>query len=613
MVRFTAIAIFTFHLLSCCRLYGQDGKKLDSLDFSKLHLTHNKFINNIFQQAVNSVTRSHSINADVMIGRSEDPYLPYQGKIIRHIYVEPFGFNRSFDDTSKRDNSFATRVATRFHKTTRPFIVKENLFIQPNTPLNAYKVADNERYFRSLDYIRDARIIVDTLPGNSDSVDLTVYTKDLFSIAGGAASDGLNHINADIYDANLAGLAQKVELTGLYDYNRHSNFGYGGYYRKDNLLHSFIDITAGYSAMNVAPLTHQEETAQYLMLSRPLVSPYTHLAGAFTLSRNENFNLYHIPDSLLYQYKYNLFDAWAGYNIAIHKLTATNNSIRDRRFFAIRYFERNYSQVPKQVGNNFDPVYNTVHAALAQLTFFRQDYFKTQYIYGFGTTEDLPYGYNLAITGGWHRQLNLERPYAGINGSEYIATGKGDFIQVYLRSGGFLHKNVIQDGSILLGATAFSRLFFLNSTKIRQYVNASYTQLFNRVTYAPLRLDSYYGLRGFLSDSVYGARRLSIQLETEFYLRYRFLGFQFAPFPYCDIAVITPQNAPYSQSALYTSLGGGFRARNENLVFETIELRAYFFPVAPSNMKGFKIIINSNIQFRYSSNYITAPDVVQLN
>jgi hypothetical protein len=64
---------------------------------------------------------------------------------------------------------------------------------------------------------------------------------------------------------------------------------------------------------------------------------------------------------------------------------------------------------------------------------------------------------------------------------------------------------------------------------------------------------------------------------------------------------------------VYSSVGGGIRARNENLVFETIELRAYYFPIAPTNMKGFKVLITSNIRFRYSSNYITPPDLVQLN
>ena len=60
-------------------------------------------------------------------------------------------------------------------------------------------------------------------------------------------------------------------------------------------------------------------------------------------------------------------------------------------------------------------------------------------------------------------------------------------------------------------------------------------------------------------------------------------------------------------------MGGGVRMRNANLVFETNELRAFFFPVAPANMRGFKIVLSTNVRYRYSSNFITAPDVVQLN
>ncbi len=596
-------------------VFAQHLSQEDSIAFSKLHFTRNQFVNNIFQQAVNSVKRTPESSQDnsYMNGKSEDPYLRYQGKIIRNIYIETINFDRSFRDTSLRDLSWAARAGNRLHKSSRKFVIRDNLFIREHTPLNAYMVADNERFIRSLGYINDARIIIDTLRNNPDSVDITVFTKDLFSIGGGGASEGSNHINLDLYDANFAGMGQRLELTGLYDYNRNPNFAYGGLYRKNNLLHSFVDATVGYSVMNRSAYTHQEESTEYLSLSRLLISPYSRYAGGFTISHNENYNIYNVPPPAVFRYRYDLYDVWAGYNIGIKLLTATNNTIRDRRFLALRYYKRDFSQVPVQVGDHFDPVFNNSRAVLGQFTFFRQDYFKTQYIYGFGTTEDLPYGYNIALTGGWHQQLNMERTYAGISASEYVATSHGDFIQFYLRSGGFLYNHKVQDGSFLLGATAFSRIFFLNSTKIRQYININYTHLYNRVTYAPLRINNYYGIRGFLSDSAYGSRRFSVQLETEFFLRFRLLGFQFAPFPYADLTLITPENKPFDQSALYSSMGGGIRGRNENLVFETIELRAYFFPIAPNNMRGFKLILNSNIRYRYSSNYITAPDLVQLN
>lgn len=607
-------------LLGICLLASVAGRaqvlrKLDSLSYEQMHIGKGKFMNNIFQQAMNSVRRTPDAgpSESVLNGKSEDPYTKYQGKIIRHIYVDPLNFDRNFDDTTKRDNSFGTRVARRFHKTTRPFVVRDNLFIKENTPLNAYKVADNERYLRSLDYIRDARIIVKPIRRNKDSVDLIVYTKDFFSIAGGAASQGLNHVNANLYETNLAGMAQRLEVSGLYDYNRTPLWGYGALYRKKNLWHTFTDGTIAFSTMNISSYTHEEEKAAVVSLSKDVISPYTHTAGAITLSHNEAANLYHIPDALFYKYNYDVFDVWAGYNVAIRQLTATNNTIRDRRFFALRYTDRRFTDVPVQVGNNFDPIYNNTRSILAKLTFFRQNYYKTQYIYGFGTTEDFPYGYNISVTAGWQRQLNLERPYAGINILEYMATNQGDFLQLSLKAGGYKGEHQVQDAGLLVGATAFSRVIFWNTTKIRQYLNINYTQIYNRLTYPQLRIDNNYGLRGFLSDSVYGSKRLSMQLETEFYLKRKILGFKFAPFPYADFTFITPEHKAYAQSSFYASVGGGVRARNENLVFETIEARAYYFPIAPTNMKGFKVILTSNIRFRYTSSYVTAPDVIQLN
>jgi hypothetical protein len=603
-------------LLPAAGLLAQGDGQMDSINFNKLHFTHNKFVNNIFQQAISSVRRNggDDIYNVYLNGKSEAPFEPYQGKIIRHITVRPYGFDRSFKDTSQRDNSKAARIGDRLHLTTRKWVVKEDLFIKEHTPLNAFKVADNERYLRSLDYIQDARILVDTIAGAPDSVDITVYTKDLFSIAISGASNGLNHINLDLYDANVLGMAQKLEITGLYDYTRTPNFAYGGMYRKHNVLHSFIDATFGVSTMIVSDFTHREESTEYMSLTKRLISPYSRFAGGLVISHNQSFNPYNVPYSISYLYNFYYIDAWVGYNIGIKALTATNNTIRDRRFLAFRYFNRDYTKLPQQPGpGQFDPIYNSSYAILSQFTFFRQDYFRTQYIYGFGTTEDLPYGYNLSATFGWHHQLTLDRPYAGITAFEYVATKYGDFLQFYLRAGSFFHKNDIEDASYLIGTTMFSRIFFWNSTKIRQYANINYTTLYNRVTYGPLRINSDFGLRGFLSDSVTGARRLSLQLETEFFLKHKLFGFQFAPFPWGDLSFIGQERKNFLDGSLYAVVGAGIRARNENLIFETIELRAYFFPVAPTNMRGFKLILNSNIRYRYSSNYINAPDFVQLN
>ncbi len=596
-------------------VWGQTLSKQDSVNLGKIHVTNSRFINNVLNQAVNSTTKTPDPDFDeaFVSGKSETPFLHFQGKIIRKIYVVPLNFDQPVNDTGRHDQSFGARIGKRLHYVTKKFVVRDNLFIEENTPVNAYKLADNERYLRSRDYLQDARIMVRKIHGNRDSVDLVIFTRDLFSIAGGASSQVFNHITGNLYEANLGGMGQRLEIDGLYDYNRIPEFGFGTLYRKNNLLHTFIDATLFRSTMSINNFTRTEETITSFSLNKQLVSPYTRTAGGIILSNNFSHNVYQTPESLFYQYKYNLVDMWAGYSLGIRQLTATNNTIRDRRFLSFRYFDRVYQQVPAQVGTKYDPVFNTTQAILAQMTFFRQDYYKTQYIYGFGTTEDYPYGYNINVTAGWQKQLDLQRPYAGVKVSNYIATNHNDFIQLFFRGGGFLHLGKLQDASFLIGATAISRIVFCNSTKIRQYLNVSFAQLVNKVTYAPLRLDNGYGLRGFLSDSVYGSKRLSIQLETVFYIKPRLWGFKFAPFPYADFSLITPEHGSYSNSSLFASLGGGLRARNENLVFETIELRGYYFPIAPTNMKGFKVILTTNVRFRYSSNYVTAPEFIPLN
>ena len=142
MVQQRALIILLLCLVGGPRLlFGQRLSEEDSINFSKLHFTHNKFVNNIFKQAVSSVQKSPGDNPEnsYLNGKSEDPYLAYQGKIIRHIYIETINFDRSFKDTSRRDNSWGARAGNRLHKSSRKFVIRDNLFIETNTPLNAYK------------------------------------------------------------------------------------------------------------------------------------------------------------------------------------------------------------------------------------------------------------------------------------------------------------------------------------------------------------------------------------------------------------------------------------------------------------------------------------------
>lgn len=573
--------------------------------------------NNIYQFFRNAITQGGQTDT-VILGialntRSENPFKPYEGKVIRHIFIKGYGFEQTFTDTTKRLQYFGTKLLNNLHHKTRDWVIRNSLFIKEKSILSAYRLADNERLIRSLEYVQDARILVNYLPDNTDSVDLVVVVKDLFSIAGAIGSLSPGSLRGNISDANAFGLGQKIQFGMFLEQNRNPHFGYQLFYNKSNIKNTFINATVSYTQIN-DDITNgtPDEQAWFVKLDRPLYAPYAHLAGGITLGESETFNRYSRPDSLFYKYHYRMQDVWVGWNLGSEKFLS-NTSVRDRRFLGIRYLDNHFYTVPQQVVDKFHFRFNDRRAVLAQFTFFRQDFYKTNYIYGFGTTEDVPEGYNIALTGGWYKQLHLERPYAGVDANRYVATNKGDFIQYFLRSGAFLHHGQLQDASVLVGSSFYSRLYLWHNLKLRQYINFSYTVQSNRVGIDPLTINNLFGLRYFSGDSTFGSQRITLHSETTLFLNYKLFGFKFAPFAFGDLSFLTPEREEFSKSSLYHGVGAGIRARNENLIFKTIELRFAYFPRKTEQNSSFKIMLTTSLQFRYNSTYVKAPDIIQLN
>ncbi len=596
--------LLSFAVLLCMQVAAQ--KAVDTAKAPKIRLS------NIFSFALNAVSRRPA-DSVIIKAKGETPFLPYQNKIIRHINFKEFGFDQSFTDTSTHSNYFGTKLLNKLHKRTKEWVVRDNLLLQEGTPLDAYKVSDNERYYRSLEFIQDARILVKPIPGDDDSVDLEVVTKDLFSLTGSLNSFAPGNYQISAGDVNVLGMGQKVFVSALEESNRSPSFGYSLLYTKTNVRHSFVNLAMGYST--IAPdlsYSTPDERAAFLSLQMPLVSQYAHFAGAFTIGRNETFNTYMKPDYLFYKYGYNTEDAWLGYNLDADRYVQ-HTHIKDKHFIALRYFKNSFYTAPGQVLGTYNFRYDNKEALLAQLTFFRQDFYKTNYIYGFGTTEDIPTGYNIAATTGWYNQNDLHRPYIGVNANRYIVNNRGSFTQYYLRAGTFFKDGGLQDASILAGVGYFSRLIVFDNFKIRQYINLSYTRLYNRVGLDALTINNVFGLRYFSSDSLMGDKRISLYSETFSFLKGKLFGFKFAPFIFGDGSLLEPEHRGFTASGFYDAIGGGMRTRNENFVFGTIELRFIYFPRDVPGNNTFKLTLTTNLNFRYNSNYITAPDIVQSN
>ena len=547
----------------------------------------------------------------------ENPFLQYKGKYIRKVMMVSLGFGTSVYDTTYNSQNFGTRIANALHKNTKAKVIYRNLFFRPGSPVYPYLLADNERYLRQLDYIQDARILIKPVTPGKDSVDVIIITKDVFSIGGKVDIASNKRGRVDFKEENITGSGNQILLSGFYDKDRRPNQGYGAELIQRNIGGSFINWTTGYKNFNPSFSDgHYQETGMYSRLEKPLVTPYIPSTGSIEASYYKTSDAYdssHLYNRY-YKYGYYNFDTWFGYSLDSKRSIYANREIRLHRFIAVRGFLQHFTSVPDTARITYDYRFANVKGALASLYIFRQAFYKTSFIYGFGVNEDVPEGFSASVTTGIINKQNTVRPYGGLEFEVNSFKNRGFHSTFTFRAGGFFNRNRFEDANILVNIEHFTRLRRLSSNWFqRTFVNAGVTTQVNPLLDGPLVLNSDFGLPYFNNYNLNSDMRYTVKAESTFYNTDKLLGFRFAPFVFADMSALKPTRQAFSKIDMYSAIGGGVRTRNENLTFGTVELRGYFFPRALGDMQDWKIEVNSNIRFRYNSSFIRRPDFIVAN
>ncbi|MGC4036172.1 MAG: hypothetical protein QM764_09435 [Chitinophagaceae bacterium] len=548
-------------------------------------------------------------NDSVFFQKSEQSYQEYAGKIVRRTIVQKLPFGRNVLDTSTQIIGAISRIANNLQTGTKPFIVKQFLFVQPGETVDPYRLADNERLFRELDFIKDSRIKVVPVPDSPDSVDVYIIVRDVFSIGGKVDASGLSDQSITLYDANLFGRAQRLDYTLLFDKNRRPKFGSDILFRKYNMWGTFINLDAAYTTINKGvSLGNENETSAYIKLERPLYTPSAKMAGGLNLSWNESANRYRRPDSLFLDYKYFLQDFWVGYNFGTPDAADYKNrkiDSRRRSFVAVRYYDQNFVRTP------YSPFYNYLYTnkrfVLGEYSWYKLNFYRTNYIYGFGITEDIPIGFSRKIIAGYSQIDSLKRLYLGWQYDHWLVDGNENFYNYTVAVGSNYYHGRLQDNSLLFNLSWFSHLFSFTKFRLRQYANVSYAGIANLRAYDKLYLNNEYGLDHFNTDSAYGTQRMTVGMETDIFTRWKLLGFKIGLFTYGKLSVLSKQKESLINGTLFSSVGGGFRMRNENLIFGTIECRFNWFPRTLENVDNIKVTLSGNIRFKFPESFVQAP------
>jgi len=552
--------------------------------------------------------------------KNEEMFNPYRGKIIRNIGVQKISFNRSINDTTRVIKNFFTNVGDALHTTTGKKTILNNLFFTPGDTLYPYLLADNERFLRALSFLQDAKIVVKYAAPGSDSVDVIILSKDVFPIGGSIDEVTGKLASFEFNDDNLMGTGNRIQVRNLFDANRHPNYGIGFEVLKRNVLGSFINLAVGYQ--NQTPAFNsgrREEKNLYLQGELPLVSPYHVWTGAFEIATHFTQNAY-VSDSLYrsdFKYKYRVFDVWAGYNIGARRQLEQNFKSRYKRVISLRAIHKNFQDVPDLFKNNYNYNYSDLVSVLSSFTIFEQDFYRTNFLYGFGRNEDIPEGFSLSFISGWSNRNLVSRPYFGFDYQRNYFSNKNNYLNYNIRLGTFFNKGSLEDISMLTSLEYFTKLRKLGRSRwyLRHFLSGSITQLLKTQMNDPLRLSSDYGIPQLNNPDIKASTRISFNGESVFYNTWRFVGFNFAPFAFANISYLKPIGSLVKNGQIYAAIGGGARTRNENLVFGTMELKAYYYPrtYGTLTMNKWNITFNTDLRFRYISQLIKRPDFAVTN
>jgi hypothetical protein len=546
-----------------------------------------------------------------------DPFLQYAGKRIRFISIAPTGFYTVVHDTvdGKKGNALED-IADFFHKNTLPRIVRKNLFFKEGDKIVPREISDNERFLREQPFFRDARIVV-IADSTSPFVDIQILTRDVFSIGMSADVSSLNKVESVLTDENVFGSGNKFEVTNLYDKDRLDDFGFGASFTKRNIKNTFINWTTGFKTYSTAFSSgNQEENLFYTAFDKPLLSRYKAWTGAAYLGYNDTKNQYSTDTVYLdnFQYKLLKVDLWGGFNIGYKNKKEKDSDKRLRHFVAIRSFYNDFFEIPINAKNNYNSDYVDLNGFLISYSLYKQNFYRTNFIYGFGRTEDVPEGLNATIISGYTNKNGIPRTYYGAEFDATRFSKEGHYVNYTFKSGAYVNKKKLEDIDVLVGINGFTNLKKLNATwRNRNFLSINYTRQMNTLLNKALYIQSNYGLPYYRGSSFSADTRTTLKAESVFFNLKKLLGFRFAPFAFADLSLIKDINETTNNTQGFTALGGGIRARNENLVFGTIELRGYYFPRIDEGVKNWRIEFTSKLRFNFNTSFIRRPEFVSPN
>lgn len=509
-------------------------------------------------------------------GSSEEYYQKYSGMIIRHIEIRRLNvFGTDINNPLLQKTGSLENLLNKTHANTIEKIIRKNLLFTEGDTISPLLISDNERILRQLPYIDDSRIFIYSESDNY--VDVIVLTKDVYSLGGSYEFKAATKGSLSLFEKNIFGIGHELRLRIPYDSDSTGSPGIGINYNINNISKSFINLN----------LFYYDAFGKKMYgfgIDRKLISTSTKYAGGIFINQTfttEDLDTLPEPEPL----KYNYQDYWLSRSFLL------NGEKASRLIFGVRYLNNNVFRHPYILPDSYHEL-QRFKMFLASVSLSFQKFYKSNLIYGYGRTEDIPHGSLIKITAGKELNEFKKRYYAGLNISAGDKVKSSGYLYGTAGIATFFNEGHAEQGILNLTADYFTSLRYIGTHRIRNFYKSDYTRGFGRYLDEYLLFSTDNGFSGFRNDSLRAERqRLTMSFESVLFSPRKIYGFRFAYFAFGDLGYLFGSNEFFHQGEIISRIGVGLRLRNDNLVFKTLQIRLSYYPHLPkySGIRYFNI------------------------
>jgi hypothetical protein len=507
-------------------------------------------------------------------GKSQNEYKKYKGLIIDSIRVVSVDFlHGSISDTTNIDYSGYYKI----HGGTKDRIVLSLLNFKKGDRVDPLSLSESERYLRSKKYISDARILV--VPNSKDSsfASIVVIKKDKAPHTPTVEVSSLSKGSVGLKNSNLVGFGADFNHLVKYNGDKNKEFAYKGELGLNDMRKSYISSSIKYASEHL-----YKETKFYIGQNFSLASIDNGWGVEISYRKDTAEVLNSDSVDIDVSVKKDIEDLWYGHAFRIDKSDRTKALIASGRLYRVEF--QDHPTTSKYENIKF---HNKV-AVLGGATFQRINYFKSNYITSFGVTEDVPFGYIFQLNGGYEYSSYRDRPYGVFRAGVADQLGRWGYLSASFQAGGFWVNSDYQDAVIKVKSFYYSPLISRRRYHLRNMLAVEYTQASNLDALTSTTTKGT--VRDIPSNSLSGTKKIVGSIESILFTPWYLYGFQFAPYVFCDLAVLTSDGTIFDEDGMIGAVGGGFRIKNESIVIDSYSLRVTYYletAVTPSSW-GFK-------------------------